>query len=271
MVRTLVQDAVGKGALDHVEAKFINQIFEFGNKRLDEILTPRADITFIAVDDPLPKILRTLRETRQSRIPVFGENRDDIVGILHARDLLEIDLKELEKDPAAFIKLLRDAYFVPESKQALELFDNFKERKLSFALTVDEYGGVTGLVSMEDLMECIFGEIPSLSDVNEQFDVEKIDDDSYLIDGSMLLVDFDEQFHTHLNSEDVETLGGYVLNEFGELPSEGDSVVIGDFNVNISKVMQNRVAGLRLTRIDANEALQQDIQNSVEKSDGVED
>ncbi|MEJ1365256.1 MAG: CNNM domain-containing protein, partial [Candidatus Sedimenticola sp. (ex Thyasira tokunagai)] len=122
MVRTLVQDAVGKGALDHSEAKFIHQIFELGGKTLEDLITPRADITFIAIDDPLPRILKILRETRQSRIPVYGETRDDIVGILHARDLLEFDLENLDEERGKFLKLLRHPYFVPESKPALELF-----------------------------------------------------------------------------------------------------------------------------------------------------
>jgi putative hemolysin len=258
MVRTLVQDAVGKGALDHVEAKYIHKIFEFGDKNLEAILTPRADITFIAFNDPLHKILTVLRETRQSRIPVYGEHRDDILGILHARDLLEIELEDIENSPDTFIKLLREPYFVPESKPALELFDNFKERKLSFALTVDEYGGVTGLITMEDLLECIFGEIPSPSDITEQFEVEQIDDDRYLIDGSMLLVDFDKQFHAKLQIEDVETIGGLVLNEFGELPSEGDVVVIENFKFTVSRIMQNRVAELQLEQPPMDEASQQE-------------
>lgn len=174
MVRTLVQDAVGKGALDKTEAKFIHQIFELGSKDLEDLMTPRADITFIAIDDPLEKILSVLRETRQSKIPVYGEHRDDIVGILHARDLLKVELAELDTDPGMLKKLLRKPHFVPESKPALELFDNFRERKRSFALTVDEYGGITGLITMEDLLECIFGDIPSPSDITEQFEVNQL-------------------------------------------------------------------------------------------------
>jgi len=255
MVRTLVQHAVGKGALDHAEATFIHQIFEFGDKQLDTVMTPRADITFIAIDDPLSRIISVLRETRQSRIPVYREHRDEIVGILHARDLLTVDLGEIEKDPAVLRNLLREPYFVPESKPAMELFDTFKERKLSFALTVDEYGGVTGLVTMEDLLECIFGEIPSLSDITEQFEVEQIDDGHYQIDGSMLLAAFNEQFHTELQREEVETIGGYVLNKLGELPSEGDVLIIEAFKLTISRVAQNRIAELQLEQMPLDDPL----------------
>jgi putative hemolysin len=253
MVRTLVQDAVGKGALDNAEAKLIHKIFEFGNKQLEEILTPRADITFIAFDDPLAKMLSVLRDTRQSRIPVYGEHRDDIVGILHARDLLEIDLKEIEQNPAIFIRLLREPYFVPESKQALELFDTFKERKLSFALTVDEYGGITGLVTMEDLLECVFGEIPSLSDINEQYEVEQIDDGLYQIDGSMSLLDFNRRFRLNLQGDNVETIGGLVLNTFGELPAEGDVVIIEGSKFTVFRIEKNRISELKLEWLSIDE------------------
>lgn len=267
MVRTLVQNAVGKGALDHAEAKFIHQIFEFGSKDLEDLMTPRADITFIAIDDPLPKILSVLRETRQSRIPVYGEHRDDIVGILHARDLLEIDLEDLKNDPAMFQRLLREAHFVPESKPALELFDNFRERKLSFALTVDEYGGVTGLVTMEDLLECIFGDIPSPSDITEQYEVEQLKDGNFLVEGSMQLDDFDQRFDAALDMQDVDTIGGLVLNKFGELPNEGDYVVIDSLKFTVSKIAQNRIARLLLELPSMTDDSVKDEQNSEQASE----
>lgn len=262
MVRTLAQNAVGEGALDSTEAKFIHQIFEFGNYEVEEILTPRADITFIAIDDPLAEILSVLRETRQSRLPVYREHRDVIVGILHARDLLGVDLAELEKDPGLFEKLLRKPYFVPESKLAMELFDNFRERRLSFALTVDEYGGITGLVTMEDLLECIFGDIPSPSDITEHFEVKKIQDHHYLIDGGMQLSDFDEHFETELEVENAETIGGLVLNEFGELPDEGESVTIDGIKFTVSEVAQNRIAKLRIELPVISKDLVEDAQES---------
>lgn len=264
MVRTLVQNAVGKGALDHAEAKFIHQIFEFGSKDLEDLMTPRADITFIAIDDPLSKILSVLRETRQSRIPVYGEHRDDIIGILHVRDLLEVDMAELKKNPALFQKLLREPHFVPESKPALELFDNFRERKLSFALTVNEYGGVTGLVTMEDLLECIFGDIPSPSDITEQFEVKQLENGDYLIDGSMQLDDFDERFATTLEVDDVETIGGLVLNEFGELPGKGEIVFIDGFKFTVFSVAQNRIVKLHLELPSLSEETTEEAQDSLE-------
>lgn len=246
MVLTLVQNAVGEGALDKTEARYINQIFEFGSKDLGDLMTPRAEINFIAIDDPLAHILSVLRETRQSRIPVYKEHRDNIIGILHVRDLLGVELEDIEKDPELFQKLLRVPHFVPETKPALELFDNFRARKLSFALTVDEYGGVTGLVTMEDLLECVFGDIPSPSDITDQFKVKQLNNNHYLINGSMPLDEFDEHFSSYFDTQEMETIGGLVLHEYGELPCEGDSVEIGDFKFTVTRITQNRIAKLQL-------------------------
>lgn len=244
LVRTLAHDAVGEGALDQHEAGFIDRIFELGSKTLEDILTPRADITFIPFDSPMSKIVSIRHQTRQSRFPVYGEHRDDIIGILHARDLLKVDLEVLDQERDKFIKLLRKPYFVPESKPALELFDGFRKDRRSFALTVDEYGGVTGLITMEDLLECIFGDIPSPSDETEQFLIQELDGNRYLVDGTIPLDDFNQHFKTSLSEGDLETLGGLVLHAFGELPSEGETIDMKEFRFTASKVARNRLEEL---------------------------
>jgi len=251
MVRTLAHEAVGEGALDQMEAQFIDQIFEFGNKTLEDLQTPRADIDFISADIPVHKMLEMLRQTRQSRYPVYGEHRDDILGILHARDLLNVDLAALEQDRKQFLQLLRKPYFVPESKPAVELFDNFRHSKRSFALTVDEYGGVTGLITMEDLLECIFGDIPSPSDQVEEFHIETLSDGSYRVEGAITLDDFNRAFDARLSGVEMEmeTLGGFVLHAFGELPAEGDTARVDGLLFTATKVAQNRILELQVQRI----------------------
>ena len=161
------------------------------------------------------------QRTRQSRFPVYENHRDNVLGILHARDLLDVNLDDLKENREEFIKLLRKPYFVPESKPALELLDSFRESRRSFTLTVDEYGGVTGLVTMEDLLECIFGDIPSPSDQVDNFALETVGENQYLVDGGMPLDQFNEHIGFILSGEEIETIGGLVLHAFGELPQEG--------------------------------------------------
>ena len=243
MIRTLVSDAVGEGALDSREAQYIEKIFDFGNKSLSDIMRPRSDIQFLSSDLPVAELLAQVKAARQSRYPVFKGHRDTILGILYTRDLLGVDLAKLERDPQGIRKLLRQPSFFPESKPAVELFHTFRQRKLSFALIVNEYGGVTGLVTMEDLLECVFGEISSPSDqeaVGEQL-VNKLPDGSQLIDGGMFLDDFQQVFGVSLESRDAETVGGVLLDAFGELPVVGATTTLSGLQFSVETIEHNRI------------------------------
>ncbi len=175
-------------------------------------------------------------------MPVYREHRDNIVGILHARDLLAIDLSGLSLDRHPLPSVLRKPYFVPESKSASELFDTFRETNRSLALVVDEYGGVTGLVTMEDLLECIFGEIPSPSDEAEESWVRELADNRFALPGSTPIEDFNARFGANLEIEEIYTLGGLVLHHFGELPAEGQAVDVESFRFMAARVESNRIA-----------------------------
>ena len=251
MIRTLVHDAVGEGALDSQEAKYIENIFEFGNKSLSDIMRPRSDIQFLSADLPVSELLVQIRATRQSRYPVFKGHRDTILGILYTRDLLGVDLARLERDPQGIRKLLRQPNFFPESKPAVELFHTFRQRKLSFALIVDEYGGVTGLVTMEDLLECVFGEIASPSDneVVPRHLMSDMADGRRLIDTSMLLDDFSQEFGVRIESEEVETLAGALLQAFGELPASGATIELCGLRFTVEDLEHNRITRVLVERL----------------------
>ena len=257
MIRTLVHDAVGEGALDSQEAKYIENIFEFGNKSLSDIMRPRSDIQFLSADLPVSELLVQIRATRQSRYPVFKGHRDTILGILYTRDLLGVDLARLERDPQGIRKLLRQSNFFPESKPAVELFHTFRQRKLSFALIVDEYGGVTGLVTMEDLLECVFGEIASPSDneVVPRHLMSDMADGSRLIDTSMLLDDFSQEFGVRIESEEVETLAGALLQAFGELPASGATIELCGLRFTVEDLEHNRITRVLVERLPVPVAL----------------
>ncbi len=241
MVRTLVQEAVGEGTLDHTEAQFIDHIFDFGNKTVEDLMTSRADVTFVPVDATAGQILEIFKQNRQSRMPVYEEHRDNIVGVLHARDLLGIDLGGLGEDKHPLESILRKPYFVPESKSASDLFDTFRERSKSFALVVDEYGGVTGVITMADLLECIFGDIPNPSDEAEEDWLRKLADNRFALPGSMELEDFNQRYSSAFDVEEIRTLGGLLLHHFGELPAEGESVELESFRFTAARVENNRI------------------------------
>ena len=244
MIRTLVTDAVGEGALDSQEAHYIERIFDFGNKSLREIMRPRSDIEFLSADLSVAELIAEIKATRQSRYPVYREHRDTILGILHTRDLLGVDLGKLERDPHAFRKLLRQPNFFPESKPAVELFHTFRQRKLSFALIVDEYGGVTGLVTMEDLLECVFGEIVSPSDdeIGSRHLVSEYDDGRRLIDAGMSLDEFNQAFSVSIECDGAETVAGVLLDAFGELPAIGATITLAELKLTVEGVESNRIS-----------------------------
>ena len=248
MVRILAREALGEGALDHLEAQFIEQIFDFGNKTLEDVMTPRSDIFFLAIDRPLHEIIAEVCKSRHTKIPIYQENRDNVCGILHSRDLLGIDVNKFSKDPLRLQGLLRKPYFVPESKQAADLFRTFRERKLSIALTVDEYGGVTGLVTMEDLLECIFGEIHSPSDEVHQVSIKDLGEGRYAVEGSMPVAEFNQEMGSELSDEWGETIGGLLLHHYGELPPQGDKIEIDGFRFIVTEVEENRIKAVEFEK-----------------------
>ncbi len=255
MVRTLAHEAVGEGVLDRTEAQFIDHIFDFSNKTLEDMMTPRSSIFFLPIEMPLPEIVSKLRLTRHTKVPIYHQHRDTIIGILHARDLLGVDTEQLPPSPKGLKKLLRQPYFVPESKPAVELFHTFRERQLSLALTVDEYGGVVGLVTMEDLLECIFGDIHSPSDLSSQTYIKQVSEGKYIIDAVMPIADLNQEIGAKLSEEWAETIGGLLLHLYGELPSIQTTITVDDLKCTVVEVGENRIQSVLLEQVDRAEKL----------------
>jgi len=258
MVRTLAREAVGEGALDRHEAQYIDQIFDFGNKTIEDIMTPRSDIFFLPQNMPLKDIITELSQKRHTKVPIYQEHRDNICGILHARDLLGIDKTKHTLDLQGMQKLLHKPYFVPESKLAADLFRTFQERKFSIALTVDEYGGVTGLVTMEDLLECIFGEIHSPSDEHYQIGIKDREKGRFVVDGSITIIEFNAEMDSNLSDQWGETIGGLLLHHYGELPPEGARIEFDGFVFTIVEVDENRIKTVEFEKHEIDPGTQTD-------------
>ncbi len=243
MVRTLAREAVGEGALDRHEAQLIDQIFEFGDKTVEDVMVPRSSIFYLPVEMSLQEMVVELRRTRHTKIPIYKKHRDTIIGILYARDLLGVDIEQLTKESGGLKQILRKPYFVPETKSAAELFHTFRERKFSFALVVDEYGGVTGLITMEDLLELIFGEIISPAEMGPGKYIRDLGEGRYAVDAATPIVDFNEEVGgTYaLPTQWADTIGGLLLHEYGELPPEGADIPLKELHFTVTKVEKNRI------------------------------
>lgn len=242
MMRTIAYDAVDKGELDNQEAIFIDQILSFDDKTIKNIMTPRSHIFFLPAEISLHEMVAEMQKIRHTKAPVYRENRDTIIGVLHLRALLGVDIRKESYTGDSKEKLFLPPYFVPESKLASELFSTFRERKISLALTVDEYGGVTGLVTMEDLLECIFGDIHSPSDINIPKHIKKIAKNTFLLDAGMKIIDFNKKIGAELSDDKADTVSGFLLHHCGELPAINTSIKTNNLNFKITAVKNNRIS-----------------------------
>lgn len=250
MVRTLAQEAVGDGVLHKDEAEYIDNIFEFGTNTVEEVMTPRSNIFFLRSDMPLVEMLKEVRRTRHTKIPIYGTDRDEVLGILYARDILAVDLSQVDTDPEWFQSQLREPFLVPETKPIVDLFRTFRKRRISLALTVDEYGGVTGLVTIEDLLECIFGELPSASEERFTGELSKRVQASENLQASMTIAQFNAGLDAELPTDVANTLGGLILHEYGELPPVGVKVTSYGWELTVVSVERHRIDQLRAKKLE---------------------
>jgi len=246
MVRSLAGEALEEGVLDHQEARFIENIFDFGDRAVEEIMTPRSNFFTLSANRSLSVMAAELHRTRHTKVPIAGDNPNDIVGILYARDLLGLDLSEDTGVPAS--EILRKPYMVPGTKPAAELFKVFQQRKLSMALVIDEYGGVTGMVTLEDLLECIFGDIRSGSEIQKERNIgfEQLAEGDYQLDAAIPVKRFNHLVGGHFPNHWAQTMGGVLLNAFGELPAEGSKISLEDADITILSVEGQRISKIRV-------------------------
>jgi len=251
MVRSLTDEALGEGTLDRQEARYIENIFDFGDLTAEEIMTPRSDFFALEADSTLADAAKELHRTRHTKVPVLGAEPDDVAGVLYARDLIGVDLSDDAK--TADSGVLRKPYMVPGRKLAADLFEVFRQRKLSFALVIDEFGGVIGLVTLEDLLECIFGDIRSLSELEKEREIyfERLAEGDFQFDGAMPVKRFNTSVNGEFADDDAETMGGLLLNAFDELPADGSRITLEDAEFTVLSVEGQRIAKVRVRFSDA--------------------
>ncbi|MBF0142780.1 MAG: HlyC/CorC family transporter [Magnetococcales bacterium] len=242
MVRTLAHQATEEGDLGGLEREFINNIFDFGNQTVEEVQTPRARIFSLSLNTPLPELLKALQEAPFTRIPVYrGTDRDAIVGVIHLRDILNPDFDGSQLTAAGLEKLTRPPLFVPETKPLLDLFHLFRQRKLSFALALDEFGSITGLVTMEDLLRSIFGQLGPDPVIHRPTDPLLGRGGVVKLDGALPVSHFNQRAGAELPLDVAETLGGLLLHRFGELPSVGRSLTLDKWRFTVVELVGNRI------------------------------
>ncbi len=246
-IRMMMEVGEEKGVIQDTEKEMIDNVFEFDDKRVSEIMTPRPDIVGVPADANLDFIIEIINEEKYTRIPVYKENIDNIVGILHVKDLIQF----VQKDKTEFSieKIIRMAYFVPESKKTDELFTELKKHKIQMAVVIDEYGGTAGIVTMEDLVEEIVGNIFDEYDIEENdVEYECLDNNTYIFDGSISLDKVEEVLGETLPADGFDTLSGFIMDLLGRVPKKDETPTVETENI-VFKVV--KLEGKRIVKIKA--------------------
>ncbi len=234
--------------IEEEEREMIDNIFEFKETVVREIMVPRLDIVAVPDDIPVQQALDVILEAGHSRIPVYHESIDQIVGVLYAKDLLQWFKEE---QPGQDLKpLLRPPYFVPETKRVHELLREMQKSHVHLAIVVDEYGGVAGVVTIEDLLEEIVGEIQDEYDHPEEEYIRQVDESTYVFDARVLLEDVNDVLGTELKGEGSDTLGGFVYSQLGHVPVAGESVEYDGLVLEVLSISGSRIGKIRVHKVD---------------------
>ena len=237
-LRTIVDVSQENGVIEHEERDMIHNLFDFGDAEAKEIMVPRIDMTFVQADATYQEVLDIFRQDMFTRLPVYEDSTDNIIGIINMKDFL------LQNDTPEFSvrNLLREPYFTYEHKNTADLFLEMRKSSISLAIVLDEYGVTAGLITLEDLLEEIVGEIRDEYDADEEDDITRISDREFYVLGSANLNDVSEALSLHFTSDDYDTIGGYCLGLLDHLP-EKNEIILTDNNIliRIDRMEKNRI------------------------------
>jgi magnesium and cobalt transporter len=236
----LIRSASERHILDSEALSIVEGALSVSQMQARDIMLPRSQVVMVSRDAPAEETLKLVIETAHSRFPVIDDDRDDVIGILLAKDLLaavvssgdfKFDLREL----------LRPAVFIPESKRLNVLLREFRARRNHMAIVVDEYGGVAGIVTIENVLEQIVGEIEDEHDFDDDAPILQRNENTYTVKALTTVEDFNEHFETEWSDEDFDTVGGYVMNQFGHLPQRGEQITIDNFLFTVLRADNRRL------------------------------
>ncbi|MCK9229407.1 MAG: hemolysin family protein [Syntrophales bacterium] len=241
--KTLVDAGHREGAIDEAEKELIHRVFELAETSVADIMTPRVDMFCLPVTMNVDTMEEAILAQRHTRIPLYGTDRDDILGILYTRNFL---LRRMKGKSFNVRWLARKPYFVPEERPAHSMLSDFRARKIQMAVVVDEYGGVSGLVTLTDVLNSLFGNIDRERALREKM-FHPIDDRTFGLSGMLMIEDFNELMGSELPTEDFDTVGGFVLHLFGQLPAAGEEVSFKNFTFTADTISQTRISWLTVT------------------------
>jgi magnesium and cobalt exporter, CNNM family len=267
-LRMLVSQSTAHGEIEQQEQEMLYKVFDFADKEATDVMVPRPEVVALSIDLPPEEALEAVMDAPFTRYPVYRGNLDEIVGTLHVRDLFHA-LRELGMQQVVLEDVIRPPYIVPETKDLAALLTEFRRANQHMAIVVDEYGEMEGIVTLEDVLEEIVGEIEDEFDLPDE-SVEQIDEDTIRIDGTFPIDDFNERFHTELPAEDYHTIGGFVFGLLGRAPEVGDDVSHDGMRFDVLEVEGSRIEKLAVNferRREQRENGERDSELEAERSD----
>jgi putative hemolysin len=243
--KTLVNAGSLEGVVDESQKELITKIFELGDRPVTDIMIPRVDMFCLPLDMPVAEMLQSIAGARQERVPVYREDRDDIAGILFARDLLNNVWRGRTQD--SIQNLLVKPYFIPEQKTVHGLLHDFQKHFLQIAIVVDEYGGVSGMITLEHILEHLFEETDG-DDESGCEGCEKIDERTIIVSGNMTVEQCNKLLDAELPEDEFDTVGGFVLHLFGKMPEKGEEVRSEGYVFSVNDVSKTRILKVKITR-----------------------
>ncbi|MFU0799920.1 MAG: hemolysin family protein [Xylanivirga thermophila] len=248
-LKTIVNVSYEEGVLEDNEKEFIYNVFEFGDSQVGDVMIPRIDMIAIEVETSYQEILNIIKEKRYSRMPVYKDNIDNIIGIIHIKDLVGINGESKNFD---ITKYLKEPFYTFEFKNTAELFEDMRKNRVSMSIVLDEYGGTVGLITMEDLVEEIVGDIDDEYDDYDD-DIEIINNNEYIVKGNTKIDLVNETLGLNIESDDLDSIGGFIIGQLGRMPKAGENLEWKNVNFIVENVRKNRIDTLKIIRKSQNE------------------
>lgn len=247
-----LRHTAGRLKLDQDAMMIIEGALQISDQQVREILIPRSQVAAIPLDQSSDDYLPLIQETGHSRYPVVGENLDDVKGILLVKDLLPLlSQTQAQRDAFKLDDILRPAMFIPESKRLNSLLKEFRDTHNHMAVVVDEYGGTAGIITIEDILEQIVGDIEDEHDTDEEDDIRALEDGRYAVRALTPIEDFNARFGTHFSDDEFDTLGGLVMQQFGHLPRRGEETSLGGWHFSVMNADNRRIRLLEVYHDDS--------------------
>ena len=243
----ILKNAVINGLIDNESLKMIEGVFKVSEVQVREIMIPRPHMIVIDISDLIGDIIKKVATSGHSRFPVIDDNRDEIIGVLLAKDLIKRSMKDDNEDFDLY-ELLRPAVFVPESKRLNILLNEFKSSRNHIAIVIDENGGVSGLVTIEDVLEEIVGEIDDEHDKKTESRILAQSHEKYIVEALTTLEEFNNYFLVNFEDDDIDTIGGYLINQFERVPQKGETIKIKNLLFKILSVDSRKISRIQITK-----------------------